>query len=65
MCLRRGCGAPRTFGLFCSEHQPHHAVTDDMVAQASYTTATELLGRALDRGLIPPTTSYVTVAATS
>lgn len=61
-CIRRGCDKPRTIGHFCTEHQPHQQVSDDMVVQASIPSAAALLKAAVKKGLITPTTAYIAVA---
>ena len=53
---------------YCAEHlfdkadEERDAVPDDMIARASIPNAAELLRRATKKGLIKPTSSYITAA---
>ena len=62
ICIRRNCTEPASNGLLCLDHQPAALQEEEMVRAASVPSAAVLLKRAMQAGLIAPTTSYWTAA---
>ena len=60
-CIRRNCTEPATNSLLCLDHQPAALCEEEMVRAASVPSAADLLQKAMQAGLIDPSTAYVTV----
>lgn len=63
LCVRKGCDEERVSGrLYCEDHldtASNRDVSDDEIAAASIPDAVALLREAKRRGLIRPTSNYV------